>query len=128
MISAVIGEELGLAGITAVVGLFGMFGYAGLKTAQKAKDVYGKLLVTGLTSLILVQAMINLFAVMGHGAADRRAAALRLLRQQQPDRDPARGRPDPQRRPRRPGEGGARCNAHPRWQTARHRRRALARS
>jgi cell division protein FtsW len=42
-----------------------MFGYAGLKVAQKAKDRYGKLLVAGLTSLILVQATINLFAVMG---------------------------------------------------------------
>jgi cell division protein FtsW len=65
MISAVIGEELGLVGIAGVVGLFAMFGYAGLKTAQKAKDRYAKLLVTGLTSLILVQATINLFAVMG---------------------------------------------------------------
>jgi len=65
MISAVIGEELGLVGIAGVVGLFAMFGYAGLKTAQKAKDRYAKLLVTGLTSLVLVQATINLFAVMG---------------------------------------------------------------
>jgi cell division protein FtsW len=65
MISAVIGEELGLVGIAGVVGLFAMFGYAGLKVAQKAKDTYGKLLVAGLTSLILVQATINLFAVMG---------------------------------------------------------------
>jgi cell division protein FtsW len=65
MISAVIGEELGLVGIAGVVGLFAMFGYGGLKTAQKAKDVYSKLLVTGLTSLVLVQAIINLFAVMG---------------------------------------------------------------
>lgn len=65
MITAVIGEELGLAGITAIVGLFGLFGYAGLKTAQKAKDNYSKLLVAGLTSLVLVQATINLFAVMG---------------------------------------------------------------
>jgi cell division protein FtsW len=65
MITAVIGEELGLAGITAVVGLFAMFGYAGLKTAQKAKDAYAKILVAGLTSLVLVQATINLFAVMG---------------------------------------------------------------
>jgi cell division protein FtsW len=65
MITAVIGEELGMAGITAIVGLFGMFGYAGLKTAQKAKDNYSKLLVAGLTSLVLVQATINLFAVMG---------------------------------------------------------------
>ncbi|HEV2726881.1 MAG TPA: putative lipid II flippase FtsW, partial [Solirubrobacterales bacterium] len=65
MISAVIGEELGMVGILAVVGLFAMFGYAGLKTAQKAKDTYSKILVTGLTSLVLVQAIINLFAVMG---------------------------------------------------------------
>ncbi|HEU4707138.1 MAG TPA: putative lipid II flippase FtsW [Solirubrobacterales bacterium] len=65
MITAVIGEELGLAGITALVGLFGMLGYAGLKTAQKAKDNYSKILVAGLTSLVLVQATINLFAVMG---------------------------------------------------------------
>jgi cell division protein FtsW len=65
MISAVIGEELGMVGIVSVVGLFAMFGYAGLKVAQKAKDTYGKLLVVGLTSLIVVQATINLFAVMG---------------------------------------------------------------
>jgi cell division protein FtsW len=65
MITAVIGEELGMAGIVAIVGLFGMFGYAGLKTAQKAKSNYAKLLVAGLTSLVLVQATINLFAVMG---------------------------------------------------------------
>lgn len=65
MISAVIGEELGLVGIVGVVGLFAMFGYAGLKVAQRARDTYGRLLVAGLTSLILVQATINLFAVMG---------------------------------------------------------------
>ena len=65
MITAVIGEELGLVGIVGVVGLFSMLGYAGLQTAKKAKDVYGKILVAGLTSLILVQAVVNLFAVMG---------------------------------------------------------------
>jgi cell division protein FtsW len=65
MISAVIGEELGLVGILGVVGLFSLFGYAGLQIAKKAKDRYGKLLVAGLTSLVLVQATINLFAVMG---------------------------------------------------------------
>jgi cell division protein FtsW len=65
MISAVIGEELGLVGILGVVGLFSMFGYAGLQIAKKAKDRYGKLLAAGLTALILVQATVNLFAVMG---------------------------------------------------------------
>jgi cell division protein FtsW len=65
MISAVIGEELGLVGILGVVGLFSIFGYAGLRIAQGARDAYGKILVAGLTSLVLVQATINLFAVMG---------------------------------------------------------------
>jgi cell division protein FtsW len=65
MISAVIGEELGLVGVLGVVGLFSLFGYAGLQIAKKAKDNYGKLLVAGLTSLVMVQATINLFAVMG---------------------------------------------------------------
>jgi cell division protein FtsW len=65
MITAVIGEELGLVGIVGVVGLFSMLGYAGLQTAKKAKDVYGKILVAGLTSLILIQATVNLFAVLG---------------------------------------------------------------
>lgn len=65
MISAVIGEELGLFGVVGVVGLFALFGYAGLRIAQRARDRYSKLLVAGLTSLVVVQATINLFAVMG---------------------------------------------------------------
>ena len=65
MIAAVVGEELGLAGIAMLVGLFGLFGYAGLRTAQRARDRYGKLLAAGLTSLILVQGIVNLFAVLG---------------------------------------------------------------
>jgi cell division protein FtsW len=65
MIAAVVGEELGLAGISMLVGLFGLFGYAGLRTAQRARDRYGKLLAAGLTSLVMVQAIVNLFAVLG---------------------------------------------------------------
>ncbi|HEX5376174.1 MAG TPA: putative lipid II flippase FtsW [Solirubrobacterales bacterium] len=65
MISAVIGEELGLFGVVGVVGLFSLFGYAGLRIAQRARDRYSKLLVAGLTSMVMVQATINLFAVMG---------------------------------------------------------------
>ena len=65
MIAAVIGEELGMLGIGALVGLYGMFAYAGLKIAQGARDRYGKLLAAGLTSLVLVQALINLLAVFG---------------------------------------------------------------
>ena len=42
-----------------------MFGYAGFRAAHRARDRYGKLLAAGLTSLILAQAAINLFAVLG---------------------------------------------------------------
>ena len=65
MIAAVIGEELGLVGIAMIVGLFSLFGYAGLQTARKARDPYAKLLAAGLTSLVVIQAVINLFAVLG---------------------------------------------------------------
>jgi cell division protein FtsW len=65
MIAAVIGEELGLVGISVLIGLFVLFGYAGFRTAQRARDRYSKLLAAGLTSLVLVQATVNLFAVMG---------------------------------------------------------------
>jgi cell division protein FtsW len=65
MIVAVIGEELGLFGIALLVSLFTLFGYAGFRTAQRARDRYTKLLAAGLTGIILVQAVINLFAAMG---------------------------------------------------------------
>ncbi len=65
MIAAVIGEELGLVGIGGLVGLYGLFGYAGFKIAQSARDRYGKLLAAGITSLVLVQALVNLLAVFG---------------------------------------------------------------
>jgi cell division protein FtsW len=65
MISAVLGEEAGFAGLALLISLFGLFGYAGLRAAHKARDRYGKLLAAGLTSLVLAQASINLFAVLG---------------------------------------------------------------
>jgi cell division protein FtsW len=64
-ILAVIGEELGLAGICALLCLYGMIGYAGLRTARNAKGAYAKLLAGGLTSLILCQALLNTYAVLG---------------------------------------------------------------
>ncbi len=64
-ILAVIGEELGVAGICALLCLYGMIGYAGLRTARKAKGAYAKLLAGGLTSLILCQALLNVYAVLG---------------------------------------------------------------
>jgi cell division protein FtsW len=65
MILAVIGEELGLVGIMGVIGLYGMVGYAGLRAAKLAGDLHAKLLAAGITSLILCQATLNFFAVLG---------------------------------------------------------------
>jgi cell division protein FtsW len=65
MVAAVIGEELGLAGMLLLIGLFGMFGYAGFRAAHRARDRFSKLLAAGLTSLIMGQAGLNLFAVLG---------------------------------------------------------------
>lgn len=65
MISAVIGEEFGLIGIIAIVVIFGIFGYAGFQIAKNAKDEYGRILAASLTGLILVQASLNLYAVLG---------------------------------------------------------------
>jgi cell division protein FtsW len=64
-ILAVIGEELGLAGILGLLSLYGMIGYAGLRTARNATGAYAKLLAGGLTSLILCQALLNVYAVLG---------------------------------------------------------------
>ncbi len=64
-ILAVIGEELGLAGILGVALLYGMIAYAGLRTARRAGTRYAKLLATGLTSLILCQGILNIFVVLG---------------------------------------------------------------
>src|SRR5918992_1276644 len=65
MIVAIIGEEVGVIGILGVIALYGMIGYAGLRTAKLARDRYSKLLAAGVTSLILCQATINFFAVLG---------------------------------------------------------------
>ena len=65
MILAIIGEEVGLVGILGVIALYGMIGYAGLRTAKLARDRYSKLLAAGITSLILCQAILNFFAVLG---------------------------------------------------------------
>jgi cell division protein FtsW len=65
MILAIIGEELGLVGIAGVAGLYLMIGYAGLRAAKAARDRYSKLVAAGITSLILCQATLNFFAVLG---------------------------------------------------------------
>ncbi|HEV2059245.1 MAG TPA: putative lipid II flippase FtsW [Solirubrobacteraceae bacterium] len=64
-ILAVIGEELGIAGIWGLLFLYGLIGYAGLRTAKAAATRYTQLLAAGLTALIMCQALLNVFAVLG---------------------------------------------------------------
>jgi cell division protein FtsW len=64
-ILAIVGEELGVVGIWAILFLYGLVGYAGLRVARNAQGTYGKLLAAGITSLFLSQAMLNCFTVLG---------------------------------------------------------------
>ena len=61
---AVTAEEFGLVGATAVVLGYVVFGVTALIVAREA-DRFGALLVIGVTSWILVQAFINIGAVLG---------------------------------------------------------------
>jgi cell division protein FtsW len=65
MIMAVIGEELGLLGVTAVISAYAVFAYAGLRVALTCTDPFGKRLAAGLVGLVCGQAVINLAAVLG---------------------------------------------------------------
>ena len=63
-IFAVVGEELGFAGALFVVVLFVVFLWRGLRIAQRAPDLFGRLLAAGLTMSIVSQAFINISAVL----------------------------------------------------------------
>ena len=64
-IFAIIGEELGFVGCLVVVGLFVAFGLLGLQAARRAPDRYGMLVAAGVTVWVLVQAFVNMGAVVG---------------------------------------------------------------
>jgi cell division protein FtsW len=64
-IFSIIGEELGFVGCTAIIILFLILIQRGIKIAIHAKDVYGTLLAVGITSVIAIQAMINIAVVTG---------------------------------------------------------------
>jgi cell division protein FtsW len=64
-IASVIAEELGLIGITLIVIAFAVIAWRGLRAAVLAPDRFGALLGIGLTTMIAVQAFINLSVVTG---------------------------------------------------------------
>jgi cell division protein FtsW len=63
-IFAVTAEELGLWGSLLVVGLFGIFLYRGIRTALRTSDMFGKFLATGITAMVVVQALFNISVVL----------------------------------------------------------------
>lgn len=62
-IFSVLGEELGLIGTVTVLALFSFFIYRGYKIAVSAKDMYGSLLATGITSAFALQILVNIAVV-----------------------------------------------------------------
>jgi cell division protein FtsW len=64
-IFAVISEELGLIGAVLVVTLFAIFLVRGVRTALKIEDPFGRLLATGITCMVCLQAFINVSVVLG---------------------------------------------------------------
>lgn len=62
-IFAVIGEELGLIGALAIIVLFGFMALRGYRIALRASDTYGALLAAGVTSWLVIQALVNIAVV-----------------------------------------------------------------
>ena len=65
MIAANIGEELGLVGLLALMAGYATFGVAGYRIALRARDIHQRTLAAGITTLIVVQAAVNLGTVLG---------------------------------------------------------------
>ncbi len=64
-IFAIVGEELGLIGCVMVVAVLLGLGYFGIRTAMRATDRFGMLLAVGITTWIVLQAFVNIGAVVG---------------------------------------------------------------
>lgn len=64
-IYAIIGEEIGLVGSSMVIVMFLALALFGVRTVLHARDRFGMLLATGITTWILVQAFINIGASVG---------------------------------------------------------------
>ena len=61
-IFAILGEELGFIGCAAVIMLFLFLAFRGFRLARRTQDIYGALLATGITTWLVLQAIINVGA------------------------------------------------------------------
>jgi len=64
-IFAVTAEELGLVGALAVIILFAIFLWRGTRAALRTQDNFGRFIAVGITSMIVLQAFINISVVLG---------------------------------------------------------------
>ena len=64
-ILSIVGEELGLLGILFVITGFGVLVWRGLRTAFRARDVFGCYLGFGITAMFGLQALVNIGVVLG---------------------------------------------------------------
>jgi cell division protein FtsW len=64
-IFAVIGEELGLVGATAILACFCLIAWRGLRITMRAPDSFGSLVALGVTTMIVAQAFVNMSVVLG---------------------------------------------------------------
>ncbi len=64
-IFAIIAEELGLIGALTVLALFVALGLFGIRAALRAPDTFGMLLAAGITTWFVLQAVVNIGAVVG---------------------------------------------------------------
>ncbi len=62
-IFAIIAEELGFIGCIAIIALFAVFVWRGIVIAMKAPDMFGSLIAVGITTLVAIQAIINIAVV-----------------------------------------------------------------
>ena len=102
-IFAAIGEELGMLGTSAVLLIYLVLIGRGLRVGVERDDAFGKLLATGLTTIVAVQTFVIVGRRHPADPADGHHVAVRFLRRVEPGRelrDP--GAPDPGPWPRRP--------------------------
>ena len=64
-IFAVTAEELGLVGAIFVVALFAIFLWRGIRVSWRTGDMFGRYLAVGITSMVVLQAFINISVVLG---------------------------------------------------------------
>lgn len=64
-ITGIIGEELGLLGLLALIGFYVFLAWAGYRIALSCRELFGKLLATGIVTAIVGQAFINIAAALG---------------------------------------------------------------